>query len=91
MPAHYPPYCSADIPRWPLLHATAAAVMEALRRQAQCHARRRAAHRTEQELGWFDDRTLRDLGLGRSEIGSIASESAGDVEATRQRITRMYR
>ena len=90
MPAHYPLLLGGH-PAMALLHATAAAAMETLRRQAERHARRRAAHRTEQELGWFDDRTLRDLGLGRSEIGSIASESAGDVEATRQRITRMYR
>jgi uncharacterized protein YjiS (DUF1127 family) len=41
---------------------------------------RRAMHRALREL---DPRTLRDLGIDRSEISSVCAEMAGDAEATR--------
>lgn len=46
--------------------------------------RRRARQRA--ELASLDDRTLRDLGLDRSELSSILAEGCGASEATRRRI-----
>ena len=40
---------------------------------------------TDAALAQVDDRTLRDLGLDRSEIGSIAAEVEGRAERTRIR------
>lgn len=68
------------------LRARVAAVANTVRRKAENHARRGLARRTRQTLEWIDDRTLRDMGLVRSEISSIASEVAGDAEVTRLRI-----
>lgn len=36
----------------------------------------------------LDDATLRDLGLDRSEIGSVVSEMSGDAEHGRLRVSR---
>jgi uncharacterized protein YjiS (DUF1127 family) len=49
---------------------------------------RAAAQRTRHQraVGLLDDATLRDLGLRRSEIGSVLAEAAGEAELTRQRI-----
>lgn len=47
--------------------------------------RQRARQRA--EFASLDDRTLRDLGLDRSEQSSILAESAGVTEATRRRVT----
>ena len=46
--------------------------------------RRRARQRA--ELTSLDDRTLRDLGLDRSELSSILAEGCGASEVTRRRI-----
>ncbi|MBL0918174.1 MAG: DUF1127 domain-containing protein [Hydrogenophaga sp.] len=77
-----------------LMYTTASAiagVASALRRTAERQANRFLAERTVQALGWVDDRTLRDIGLTRSEISSIAGEIAGDVEVSRERVARMHR
>jgi uncharacterized protein YjiS (DUF1127 family) len=49
-------------------------------------AQRRRERAVRVALGTLDTRTLRDLGLDRSEIGSVAAESAGRAEATRCRL-----
>lgn len=65
-----------------LLARAAKAARQSARRWAQ-QTQRRA---TERALQALDARTLRDLGLGDSEISSIAAEAAGEVEATRARV-----
>jgi hypothetical protein len=39
-------------------------------------------------LEQLDVRTLRDLGVDRSEISSVAAELAGDAEVTRMQVVR---
>ena len=46
--------------------------------------RRRVLRATRCALFELDDHALRDIGLSRAEIDSIASETSGSVEATRQ-------
>lgn len=74
-----------------LLTTTAGAVAGALRRHAERSARRRLAWRTERALARLDARTLRDLGLTRSQTRSVASEIAGDHGATQRRIALLHR
>jgi uncharacterized protein YjiS (DUF1127 family) len=66
------------------LHAVAALVRQAFARWEQ---RRRAAD-TCRALEQLDARTLRDLGIHRSEISSLAAEVACNAEATRIRAVR---
>jgi uncharacterized protein YjiS (DUF1127 family) len=66
------------------LDAVAAAVRQAYARWNQ---RRRAAD-TRRVLEQLDVRTLRDLGVDRSEISSVAAELAGDAEVTRMQVVR---
>lgn len=47
--------------------------------------RRRRARRRLLDLNQLDDRTLRDLGLSRSELTSVASELGGQAAASRRR------
>jgi uncharacterized protein YjiS (DUF1127 family) len=63
--------------------ATARAVAAMLRDAYAGYVRRREAKAVRLALGELDDRTLRDLGLDRSEIGSVAAEVAGGAERTR--------
>ena len=74
-----------------LLYMTVEAVADALRRHAERHSHRRLARRTERALVRLDARTLRDLGLTRSEIGSVAGEIADDTDATQRRTALSHR
>ena len=49
------------------------------------YRRRREARVMRQGLHELDDRTLRDIGFTRSEIGSVVAEATGDAEWTRLR------
>lgn len=57
----------------PLAVVLVRALADGLRRAAARLQRRHAALRTTDSLASLDDRTLRDLGLHRSEITSIAA------------------
>lgn len=56
-------------------------------RRLQAHRQRRMRERaTEIALRGLDAATLRDIGIGRSEIESLPREAAGTIEATRLRL-----
>jgi uncharacterized protein YjiS (DUF1127 family) len=59
------------------------ALVRTLRDRAERLARERHAKRTLRSLSHLDARTLRDIGLGASELSSAALEIAGRIEATR--------
>jgi len=50
----------------------------------------RRARATHEALQSLDDRTLRDLGLARDEIRSVAAEMAGEAERSRRLARRTY-
>lgn len=60
----------------------------AVERQGQRWARARERRLTEYALSQLDSQTLRDIGISRSEISSLAAEATGQVEATRTRAWR---
>jgi uncharacterized protein YjiS (DUF1127 family) len=78
----YRAYTFADI-----LAAVAERVGEALRHARTNWQRRRQSRSIRAALGALDDHTLRDLGLHRSEIDSLASEIAGNAGPDRLRST----
>ena len=63
------------------LHALGTALRDAYAR----HRQRRRAYSLYNELRMLDDHSLRDLGIDRSEITSVASEAAGIAEQSRAR------
>jgi uncharacterized protein YjiS (DUF1127 family) len=60
-------------------------LMRRLRAIARLFERRRRAWRRYEDLRHLDERTLRDLGVTRSELASIVSELGGRAAATRRR------
>jgi uncharacterized protein YjiS (DUF1127 family) len=70
----------------PLICRAALALREAIRRLVVQHRRRSLARATLLTLQSLDGHTLRDLGIDRSEIPSVATGVLGEVDATRARI-----
>ena len=66
-----------------ILVALMAHVAEIGREVAARWAKRRRARDVNAAFGELDDRALHDLGMHRSEIGSLAAEVTGDAERTR--------
>lgn len=60
-------------------------LMRRLRAIVRLVERRRRAWRRFEDLRHLDERTLRDLGVTRSELASIVSELGGRAAATRRR------
>ena len=73
------------------LHAAMEAVRESTRRAWEGYRRRQQSRSIYNALGELDDRTLRDLGFHRCEIGSVAAEAVGNAEHTRLHVTRLPR
>lgn len=65
---------------------TAQFVTEALHEAARQRHERRAIRRQQRILARLDERTLKDIGLHRAEIGSIAAELEGHAERTRRQL-----
>lgn len=78
-------------PLWMIARAIGAAVADSVRSQAQRWRDWRAMRRTYRALSDLDPRTLRDIGVGDHEIGSIAAELAGRAERTRVHALRTLR
>jgi uncharacterized protein YjiS (DUF1127 family) len=61
-------------------------VADFVRSMAERYRRRRREFETREALYQLGDRTLHDLGIDRSEIASIAAETAGASEVSRTRV-----
>ena len=88
-PTRYERYHAARVHRAIALGSIIVEVIQAVvaiaRRAYARHLQRREARETRDALAFLDDRALRDLGLDRSEITSIAAEIAGEAQYTRMR------
>lgn len=62
----------------------------AARRAVRWVAARRAASQRLRQLHELDARTLRDLGLTRSELASVVAEADGNADRTRRRIEHAF-
>ncbi len=74
-----------------LIADTSGWVVGVTRRYVNEWYRHRMAWDTYKSLRRLDARTLRDVGLDRSEMGSIADEITGEAEATRIHALRSLR
>lgn len=70
-----------------ILAAMVDAVAEAARRWIGRYGEHRRAVAARAALAELDDRTLHDIGLDRSEIGSVTAEWIGDAERSRLQLT----
>ena len=68
-----------------LVRTTVSSAIGFARRALSRYLRQLQARRMHRVLSDLDDRTLRDLGFHRCEIGSVAAETYGLVERTRVR------
>jgi uncharacterized protein YjiS (DUF1127 family) len=66
-------------------HASHRHVTRRLRALIRLFARRRRAQRRYDDLRHLDERTLRDLGVARSELASVVAELDGRAALTRRR------
>lgn len=66
-----------------LIGRAARGIATLLREAGERYRAHREARLAYEALRELDDRALRDLGLDRSEIGSVSAEAAGIVERTR--------
>ena len=73
------------------LRAATQAVRESIGRAWERYERRQQWRSIYNALRELDDRTLRDLGFHRCEIGSVAAEAAGEAELTRLHVIRLPR
>lgn len=78
----FTPVASRAAPAQPLQRLRL--VGDALHQSLQRWRRRRDADDMRRALSQLDDRTLHDLGLHRSEIGSLTSELSGFARVERQ-------
>ena len=74
-----------------ILPALLQAAGDALRRALERRRQFRQAAQTYDLLHRLDDRTLRDLGMRREEIWSVAAEISGEAERTRIRVRESHR
>jgi uncharacterized protein YjiS (DUF1127 family) len=74
-----------------LVRAAARNVRDSLLGLWQRYQRRQQSRSVYHALQALDDRTLRDLGFHRCEIGSVAAEAAGQAEHTRMHVRRVPR
>ena len=73
------------------LLAAARTLRESARSLRERYRRRHQSRSIYHALQALDDRTLRDLGFHRCEIGSVAAEAAGEAEHTRMHVRRVPR
>lgn len=94
-PTSYELYHAARVHRTATLGKIVVAMIEAVagmvRRAYARHLQRRKAGETRDALAYLDDRALRDLGLDRSEITSVAAEISGQAAYTRLRVLQTLR
>jgi uncharacterized protein YjiS (DUF1127 family) len=71
----------------PTLFLGAIRALHAAMRETWIHyVQRRHESATREALRRLDDLTLRDLGIRRAEVDSVAAEAAGTAECTRRRL-----
>lgn len=66
------------------------AVADLLRRHRAAWRRQAQARQTHLALRELDERSLRDLGFDRSELGSLAAEIDGQAGPTRVRVLQAF-
>lgn len=76
---------------WEICFAIGAAIGSAIDTTVTRWREHRELRRTYQALSGLDERTLKDIGFGEHEAGSIAAELAGRAERTRVQALRTLR